>query len=316
MRYNEAIRDLQFKRSRRFILYGEESYLKDSFIKVIRVLNTSVFEYYPGEESEVKSSLFSINLFDEEQAIVLHYFDEMKMDGFKEAIPKYNGLLVISLSEEANLKAKVLTEILALCTPVVCTKMSEYGPEYTSWLVTKASEHGYTFIDGSEDIFYKKVGPDMMILSKELEKLMIFKNQSKTITVDDIDRVVGFSAVGSTYEILELLLKRDIAKVLKVLDLYLKNSGDIEGLLFFLGHYFEKLYRMVLMNNSGISADGIASILNMSPYLIKSKYLPRALSLGRDKLAQCISNIVELEVGLRTSSIKNILIDKFIFSFV
>lgn len=316
MRYNEALRELQYKRSNRFILYGEESYLKDSFIKVARTLNASFFEYYPGEEGDAKSSLFSINLFDEEQTIVLHYLDEMKIDGFKEAIPKYNGLLVVSLSEDANIKTKAMTGIIGLCTPVVCSKMSEYGPEYTSWLITKASEQGFTFIDGSEDLLYKRVGPDMLLLSKELEKLMVFKNQSKSITPDDVERAVCFSSVGSAFEILELLLKRDVVKVLKALDLYLKTSDDIEGLIFFLGSYFEKLYRMVLMNKSGMSADSIASILNMSPFLIKSKYLPRALSLGKEKLALCISNLVELEAGLRTSSIKNILIDKFIFSFV
>jgi hypothetical protein len=72
---------------------------------------------------------------------------------------------------------------------------------------------------------------------------------------------------------------------------------------------------MVLMAGNGISADGIASILNISPYLIKSNYLPRALSLGRVQLARCIANIVELETSLRTSSLKQTLIDKFIFSF-
>lgn len=316
MRYNEALRELQFKRSNRFILYGEESYLKDSFIKAARTLNTSVFDYYPGDEGEAKSSLFSINLFDEDQTIVLHYFDEMKTEGFKEAIPKYNGLLVISLSEDVNIKTKAMTGVIGLCTPVVCAKMSVYGPEYTSWLITKAAEQGFTFVDGSEDLLYKKVGPNMLLLSKELEKLMIFKTPSKSITVDDVEKAVGFSAEGSAFEILELLLKRDVVKVLKALDLYLKTSDDIEGLLFFLGNYFEKLYRMVLMNNSGVSVEGIASILNINPFLIRSKYLPRALSLGKERLAQCLSNIVELEAGLRNSSIKNILIDKFIFSFV
>jgi hypothetical protein len=135
-------------------LHGEESYLKESFIKVARTLNSSVFEYYPGEEGDAKSTLFSMNLFEEEQTIILHYFDEMKIEGFKEVIPKYDGLLVISLSEEANVKTKAMTEIIGLCTPVSCAKMSEYGPDYTSWIITKASERGYIFVDGAEDAFY------------------------------------------------------------------------------------------------------------------------------------------------------------------
>jgi DNA polymerase III delta subunit len=314
-RYTETLKELQFKREKRFVLFGEETYLKDSFIAAAQSINPSIFSYYPGEEEEAKSALCSINLFEENQTIILQYFDEMKPVGFKEIIPKFEGLLIIVLSDKANIKIKALTEIIGLCTPVKCGKMSEYGPEYPAWLVSKATERGYVFIDDSENALFKKVGPDMALLSKELEKLMIFKEHSKSITVDDIDKITSFSVVGSTYKILDLLLKRDIPKVLESFDLYLKNSDDIGGLLFFLGHYFEKLYRMVLMAGNGISADGIASILNISPYLIKSNYLPRALSLGRVQLARCIANIVELETSLRTSSLKQTLIDKFIFSF-
>jgi DNA polymerase III delta subunit len=315
MRYNEAIKELQFKREKHFILFGEEVYLKDSFITLAKTMNTSVLDYYPGEEVDARSSLYSINLFEESQLIILHYFDEMKTAGFKEIIPKYDGLLIVVLSDKANIKLKALTEIIGLCSPVKCGKMSEWGPDYPAWLVSKAAERGYVFIDDSDTVLFKRVGPDMATLSKELEKLMVFKEYSKSITIDDVQKIVSFSAVGSTYEILDLLLKRNIVKALEAFDLYLKNSDDIDGLVFFLGHYFEKLYRMVLMANNGISADGIASILNINPYIIKSNYLPRALSFGKTKLAQCLENIVALETGLRTSSMKQNLINKFIFSF-
>lgn len=315
MRYSEALKELQFKREKRFILFGDEVYLKDSFITLAKALNTSVLNYYPGDEAEAKSALYSMSLFEEDQLIILHYFDEMKTAGFKEIIPKYDGFLIIVLSEKANIKLKSLTEIIGLCSPVGCGKMSEWGPDYPAWLVSKARERGYTFIDDAENTLYLRVGPDMTTLSKELEKLMIFKEHSKSITRDDVQKIVSFSAVGSTYEILDLLLKKDISKALEAFDLYLKNSDDIDGLLFFLGHYFEKLYRMVLMSGNGISADGIASILNINSFIIKNRYLPKALAFGREKLAQYLANIVDLETGLRTSSMKNILINKFIFSF-
>ena len=64
----------------------------------------------------------------------------------------------------------------------------------------------------------------MLLLSKELEKLMIFKDQSKSITSEDINKVVSFSAVGSTYDILDNLLKKDVVKTMEAFDLYLKNN--------------------------------------------------------------------------------------------
>jgi DNA polymerase-3 subunit delta len=255
-------------------------------------------------------------LFEEEQTVVLNYFDEMKVVGFKDVVPRFNGLLILVLSEDVDIKAKSLTGVLALCIHVKCGKMAEYGSDYPVWITAKASERGYTFVDNADDILYKRVGPDMSLLAHELEKLMVFKEQLKTITPEDVSRVVGFSAAGSTYEILECLLKKDTVKSLKAFDLYLKNTDDLNGLIFFLGHYFEKLYRMVVMAENKVSPDGIASILNMHPFLIKTKYLPRALSLGKERLSQYIASVVELEATLRTSSIKEVLLNKFIYSFI
>jgi DNA polymerase III delta subunit len=128
--------------------------------------------------------------------------------------------------------------------------------------------------------------------------------------------VVSYSVVASNFDLLDALLRKDIPKALVTYERFRKSSDDISGLVFFLGQYFEKLYRMLLLNNEKRTPESIASILNISPFLIKSKYLPRALSFGLQGIAQVLDRIVTLEVGLRTSSLKEILISKFIFSFV
>ena len=317
MRYNEAIKELKYKRNKKFILMGEESYLKDNFIKMALASQPEVvsFSYYPGEEEEAQSTLYSSSLFDDDQIVILYYYDEMKTKGFKDIIQKFKGHLFLVLSPEANLKSAALTDIANLCLQVQCSKMAEYTVEYPSWLVSKAEEKGYLFVDDAETLLYKKVGPDMFMLLKELEKVMIYKEKTKTVTPDDIDRVVSFSVITSNYDILDALLKKDIPKALNTFELYRKKSDDFDGLIFFLGHYFEKLYRMLLLNADKVTPEGMASILNISPFLIKSKYLPRANSLGLSRIAHILEQVVALEAGLRLSSIKEILIYKFIFSF-
>lgn len=315
MKYNEAIKELQYKRNKKFILFGEESYLKDSFIKTALKPDSNPYFYYPGDESEAQSTLFSSSLFDEDQIVVLYYYDDMKTKGFKDIIQKYKGHLFVVLSAEANLKTSALTEIVGFCLPVLCAKMSEYTAEYPSWLVTKASERGYLFVDDAETLLYKKVGSDMALLYKELEKLMLFKEHSKSILPADVEKVVSFSVITSNYDILDALLRKDIPKALSTLELYLKNSDDLDSVVFFLGSYFEKMYRMILLNSEKMSVEGMASILNIPAGLIRSKYLPRVASFGLQGIGQVIERLVSLEVGLRKSAIKKLLLYKFIFSF-
>lgn len=317
MRYNEAFKELQYKRQKRFILTGEESYLKDSFINAMISLNgdSNVFKYYPGDEDEAKSTLYSSTLFGEDQIVVLHYYDEMKSTGFKKIIQKYSGYLVVELSADANLKNASLIEVAGLCIHVQCSKMSEYGPEYPSWLVSKASEKNFSFINDAETFLYKKVGPDMLSLSIELEKLMVYKSAVREITPEDIEKVTSFSAITTPFDILDSLLKKDIPGALKSFEQYMLNSDSIDGLIFFFGQYFEKLYKILLMYVDKISVDGIASIVGMPAYIVRSNYLPRAIELGPNRLSQVLNQIVMMEVSSRVSGLKRNIITSFIFSF-
>lgn len=317
MRFNEGIKDLQYKRNKKFILIGNEAYLKDIFINSALAFNPdfSPFFYYPGEEEKASATLFSSNLFDSEQIVILKYYDDMKINAkFKEIIKNYDGFLIIVLTEAAKNKTSSVSEMMGLCSPVQCSKMSEYGPDYPSWLVTKASDRGFSFVEGAENFLYSKVGPDMYTLAKELEKLILYKGLVTTITPEDIKKVVCFYALGTNYDIAESLVKKDVINALKLINLYTRE--EINELVNFLGHYFEKLYRIFLMSSGGSSIESIASILNMPPFFVKNKYLPQAKSLGREKISECLGRICALEVGLRISPIKQILIDKFIFSFI
>lgn len=316
MRFHEGIKDLQYKRNKKFILIGNEPYLKDTFINTALAFysDCTPFFFYPGEEEKAAATLYSSNLFDSDQIVILKYFDEMKAPKFKDMVKNYEGILIIALTEAAKTKTSAVSDMMGLCSPVQCSRMSEYGPDYPAWLATRASDRGYSFVDGAEGDLYTKVGPDMYTLSKEFEKLVIFKGPNKNITPEDIQKVVSFSALGTNYDVIENLLRKDIIKAFKLITLY--TPDDLNTLVNFLGHYFEKLYRMFLMSIGGSSIESIASVLNIPPFLVKTKYLPRAKILGRERIEECLAQVCSLEVGLRTFPIKQILIDKFIFSFV
>lgn len=316
MKYNEAIRELQFDKNKKFVLLGEEYFLKEQFEKYLidKHIDTPVMCFYPGDEQEAKSSLYSSGLF-EDRIVLLRYFDQMKNKGFSELAKKFDGYLIVTLSEKVNLKSAAITELVSSITPVHCNKMSGYGSEYPSWILSQGTAKGFNFIDGAEDAFYRKVGPDLSSILNELSKLMIYKKETKVIFPEDIEKVVTQMASGSAFDFLDNLLRKDILKMLVSLDGYLQGNDDISELIWFLTHNLEKMYRLVLMDEQKISADGMASILNMSPFIIKTRYLPRVKSLGKNKIAKWIESVGDLEARFRDyKGDKKILFSNFIFS--
>ena len=169
MRYNDALKEVQYDKIKKFALIGEELYLKEQFERYLisRHQEATILSYYPGDELEIKNSLYTESIFDD-RIIVLRYLDQMKNKDFPNLIKDYDGYLLIILSETANVKTPVLSSILSNATPVLCNKMSEYGSEYSSWISSHGSEKGYTFVDSSEEYLYQRVGPDLTTILTEM----------------------------------------------------------------------------------------------------------------------------------------------------
>ena len=177
MKFNEAIKELQYRRGKRYVLTGDETYLKEVFIGTAKKLYPdSTLVFFPEDSEEMKRAFHS-DLFEAERLIVVRHFEEVKTD-LKDLLREYSGALILAVSEEVNIKTGSVTESFGFCTPVSCGKMSEYGPDYPAWLASKASENGYLFVEDAENNLYRRVGSDMLTLSFELEKLMIFKKET------------------------------------------------------------------------------------------------------------------------------------------
>jgi DNA polymerase III delta subunit len=315
MRFNEAIRDLQGG-GKKYALSGQETYLKEKFLEAIGIIYPDVkkSEFYPGEELEASKALYSSGIFGN-RIVVLRYYDQMKGLSLRDLAGNFDGILVGVLSDEYEKKSESVTTLLGVCTPVQCDRMREYGLDYPSWLISAASAQGYQFIDSAEKVLYQRVGPDLFMLSNELKKLTILKSTSKVIEPSDVLKTVPILSVESRYDVLDSLLKGPVQEAWKTISSYLDNDGDLPALIGFLGHYYEKMYRIVLMNKDKVSAEGMGDILKIPAFLIKTKYLPRAASLGRVRLAEILNMICNLEVKSRTfRGNKRLLIDYFIFS--
>jgi DNA polymerase III delta subunit len=316
MRYNDALREVQYDRNKRFVLIGEELFLKEQFEQFLLKAHSdaSVLIFYPGEEQEAKSALYSAGLFDQ-RIIILRYLDQMKNKGFPDLIKSYDDYLLVTFSDQVNLKNSIITSVLGYSLPVQCNKMPEHDASYPSWILSYATEKGYLFIDDAEDMFYLKVGPDLMTLMNEFSKLMFYKRESKTIQPEDIDKVVADSATSSAYDVLDNMLRKDIPKTFKSFERYLKSNAEVLDLIWFLSHYLEKMYRMLLLDEQKITADGISGILGIPPMLVKTRYLPRCKSLGRERIGRWYGDVSVLDASLRTfKGDKKILFTKFIIS--
>jgi DNA polymerase III subunit delta len=313
MRYLEAISALKAGKERKFILPGPEIYLKDQFVRICKSIKPSLIVYYPDNAKEALEVLSSDSMFEEEKAYALIDFDKMKPEKFSRLIRETKDILILCLTEKADLKSKSLTEVIACAKPVPCEKMKEYGEDYPTWVSSVITSSGYTMEEGVAREIYLKVGPDMFSLSSELDKLFIVKGDDKYITKVDVDRFVSKTARSTAYELLDDLLNRNVKSALVK---YSCSSEDPGDLVRFLGIHMEKLYRVLLLKDQKFDADQISEIVGIHRFLLKTRYMPKALAMGKSMIADKIDQLCQLEVSLRSfKGSKNMLFERFIYSF-
>ena len=99
--------------------------------------------------------------------------------------------------------------------------------------------------DGARELV-DALGGDMMMISNELEKLMLYVGEKKRITLGDVETMVLAAKQRSLYELTDAISSKDRVRALEVLDAIL-SSGDGEEAA--IGHIYmlAKTFRQMLV---------------------------------------------------------------------
>ena len=314
MNYNEALQSLKYKRDRKYALTGEEPYLKDQLVLASKVYNPGVdfYEFWPDGENDavdmLQGGLFS------EGVVVLNHVNEMKIERVSGAIQDSGHMVLAVFTEDANLKSRGASTFLGKCAVVECNRLKEYGNDYQAWMSSKVP--GFSYDDGVLHDVYSRIGGDLFTLSNEFKKLCLFKESSKHIEGSDVEKVVSKTAVKTAYDILGSLLERNVASAIAAFESYSMLQDNYVEIMAFLFSYFEKLYRMILLRDRKHSVDAIADIIGIPRFHVASKYLPKALSLGKEFLIKQIDRLCVLDFRVRSfGGCKRVLIEDFFYGF-
>jgi DNA polymerase III subunit delta len=90
------------------------------------------------------------------------------------------------------------------------------------------------------------LGSDMMLVSNELEKLILFVGQKKRITIGDVETMVLAAKQRSLYELTDAISSRDRVRALSVLDAMLASEEGEEAAI---GHIYmlARTFRQMLV---------------------------------------------------------------------
>ncbi len=144
---------------------------------------------------------------------------------------------------------KIRDELGPFCGIVELARVQE--GEAVRWISDYCVSRGIQMdADGARELV-DALGGDMMMVSNELEKLILYAGDKKKVTLGDVETMVLAAKQRSLYELTDAISAKDRVRALEVLDALL-SSGDGEeaaiGHLYMLAKTFRQMLVIVERN--------------------------------------------------------------------
>lgn len=118
--------------------------------------------------------------------------------------------------------------------------------EAMRWIVETGKEQGVQVDSDAARELVDTLGGDMLMVSNELEKLVLYAGEKKKITLGDVETMVLAAKQRSLYELTDAISGKDRVKALEVLEAILSTSEGEDAAI---GHLYmlAKTYRQMLV---------------------------------------------------------------------
>jgi DNA polymerase III subunit delta len=174
------------------------------------------------------------------------------------------------------------------------------------WIINQALKEGVKVDQDAARELIDALGADMMLVSRELEKLVLFVSEKKHITLGDVETMVLAAKQRSLYELTDAISAKDKMRALSVLDALLSTSeGDDAaiGHLYMLARTFRQM--LVILEKNVRDARAIWQALwqgfRVPPFAAEDLIRQARRYKSRRELTRALRLIARADFTLRTN---------------
>lgn len=294
-----------------YLLIGEETYLRDQASRAIaeaalkdsllREFNEARFSVLSGNALDAIAAAEQFPMMSNRRVIYIQDFGRLR-EADEEALKRYleNPVatsVVIFIAAELDKRRTLAKSLLERCVVIECQSISDsdarrWAKDYLRPLKIAADDQVLSEI-------VALVGTDIQTLQSELEKLATAALDSKRITQELVDALIGRSRELSNFALTDYLIARNRKKALEVL--YRLLQDDVEPLMLIgliAGNYHRLALAKDIMKRRG--RQDVFKVIRM-PYNRQSEYLNMVQRSSEAELARGLQKIAAADLAIKTS---------------
>lgn len=173
---------------------------------------------------------------------------------------------------------------------------------------------GFKMEDYVVNYFIEYCGNDNEKILNELDKLMCYKMDDKTITYDDIDSIVLKSFNDNVFSLIDAIMSRNRKKAINLYQELLKNGEDVNKILSLLCDQFRMIYNgKILLKEYNNNYKEVSDVLGIHPYRFQ-KSIEGSYSYSNSDVLKYLSLLDDIEIGIKTGKNTISAFEVFIYS--
>lgn len=296
--------------SRAYHFYGEESYLKNHYLKRLseRLVNTGsdfdILTFESGEISgdELMSAVFTPPLMGDAKLIVLKetgIFAQgaagrgMWKEVF-ESLPDH--VRIIAIEEKFDKRNQAYKAFLEIALPVEFKRRGR--GDIKAWVSQILSKSKKTMSLADLEYFLDLAGVDMYHVESQLHKLISLAAKRREITREDIDSMVSATLFTKEYQWTDAMLKMERNKAMGALHELFELRREPVVLLYILSSSFLSAYKASALLKAGKPVT--AKSLGVPQEFMAKKYAEIARGGDWEFLTRAVRLIKEADFTLKT----------------
>ena len=297
-----------------YLLYGEEIFVKDSYIKKMVELvddggmpdfNKIILDGEKIDFSEIDDAIESFPMMSEQKLVLIKNSkifskanEETKEYWTKrlDSIPEY--IVLIFDEKEIDKRSALLKKVAKIGSAVEFTLMNEI--DTVTWVERQVLNSGKKIDKSVAQYFVSVCDEGLSNIKNELDKLLSYCD--KQITKSDVDKIVSKAVGVKVFELTNNIMAKNPDGAMKILSDLKTIKEPAFKLLYLLSGTFDKMLRCSLLLAEGNSYADIAAKIKVAPF-IAQKYANSARGFGENYLVDRIISAANIDLDIKNGQI-------------
>lgn len=171
------------------------------------------------------------------------------------------------------------------------------------WAKKRFDGYGCQVSDEALAILVERTLGDLTLLAQEIEKIVLFVGQSKTVTPADVSQTTKERVEIIIFQVLDELAAKQTAKGIKLVHKIVANGEPPERLIAMLYNHFFRVMMAKSLAGLKLSQAEISKKLACHPFVAK-KALQTANMFTNDDLVRYLDRLASAEISFKTGKAK------------